>query len=380
MGSGSVVFTLLPAMQEKVGFATWGFGLIAGVFFASSLVAQLVLARYADRGHARALLVAAILLGVTALVWMAFADSLLELTLARGLGGLATGCWSPAARASAIAGKPEHTARRLGYLAVGDTSGLVVGPLVGSLLATWVSLEAAFLVFAALVVLLTPVLFGSPIVEVAQTAARPKLSVIIRRRPVQQATVLAIALFLPVGLYETVWGKHISNLGGSTFIIALSVALYGLPYMLVAPFGGRLGDRVGPGRVAVIGSVGVAAITVVTGIPRSLWILLAIGTIEAAISALSYPNALAAMSRACSPEEQATGQGLAGAASIAGAGLMALLAGPLFEFGGPVVAFSVTGGLVALAGVLAYGLDRDIVNGQRLDVAAVAPPSSSTTV
>lgn len=357
MASGSVVFTLLPSMQEKVGFPTWGFGLIAGIFFASSLVAQLFLARFADRGKARVLLMAAILLGVSSLFWLSFADSLFEITLARGIGGLASGCWSPAARAMAIAGKRDRTARRLGYIAMGDTSGLVVGPLLGSFLASAFSIGTSFLVFAALIAALTPVLFVSPIAEVGAGAARPRLSTLIGRRPVQQSIILAVALFLPVGLYETVWGKHLFNLGGSTHIIALSVALYGLPYMVVAPLGGRLGDRVGNARVALLGAGGLVAVTSVTGIPRSILVLLAIGVIEAMISAVAYPNALAAVSEACSPEEQATGQGLAGAASIGGAGLMALLAGPLFEFGGPVVAFAVTGGLVAAGAIVAFGLD-----------------------
>ena len=356
MASGSVVFTLLPSMQDEVGFPTWGFGLIAGIFFAASLVAQLALARFADQGKARVLLVTAILLGVASLIWMAFAGSLLEISIARGIGGLATGCWGPAARATAIAGRPDQTARRLGYIAMGDTSGLVVGPLLGSVLATTFSIEVPFLVFAALIACMTPVLFSSPIAEVRTRTESPKITTLVRRRTVLQATVLAVALFLPVGLYETVWGKHISNLGGSTHIIALSVALYGLPYMVIAPLGGRLGDRVGPARVALFGAAGVVAITLLTGLPRNLWILLPIGVIEAMISAVAYPNALAAVSNACTPQEQATGQGLAGAASIGGAGLMALLAGPLFEFGGPVVAFATAAGLVALGAAVAYGL------------------------
>ena len=130
MASGSMIFTLLPSLQDRVGFATWGFGLIAGVFFASSLAAQLLLARYADQGRAKAMLVSALVLGVLGLLLMAFGNSLAELTIARGIGGLATGCWAPAARAVAIAGRPTQTARRLSYIAMGDTSGLVVGPLV----------------------------------------------------------------------------------------------------------------------------------------------------------------------------------------------------------------------------------------------------------
>lgn len=372
MGSGSVVFTLLPTMQEKVGFPTWGFGLIAGSFFAASLVAQLALARHADRGRAPTLLVVAISLALISLTWMAFAGSLLEITLARGIGGLATGCWGPAARATAIAHRPDQTARRLGYLATGDTSGLVIGPLVGAVLAANFGLEVAFGVFAAAVLGLIPVLFTSPLNEVSQdravlngTPAKPLGPLaLLKKRPVAQATVLAMALFLPIGFYETVWAKHVSNLGGSTTIIALSVALYGLPYMLVAPLGGRLGDRVGHARVALIGAAALAVVTFITGLPRNIWILLPIGVVEAMISAVAYPNALAAVSNACKREEQATGQGLAGAASIGAAGVMALLAGPLFDFGGPSLGFTATAALVAAGAFVAYRLDPVVFSRQ----------------
>ncbi|MGI9597924.1 MAG: MFS transporter [Acidimicrobiales bacterium] len=382
MGAGSVVFTLLPAMQDKVGFPTWGFGLIAGVFFASSLVAQLVLSRFADRGRGKALLTTAIVLAISSLVWLAFGDSLFELTLARGLGGLATGCWAPAARALAIAHDPERAGTRLGYIAVGDTSGLVVGPLFGAFLASAFSIETSFLVFASLILLLSPVVFMSAIPADRSLSAAPRSGVkpgtLIRQRPVQQATLLAVALFLPVGLYETVWGKHISNLGGSTHIIALSVAFYGLPYMLVAPLGGRLGDRIGSIRVALLGAAGIVIVTAITGVPRNYWILLLIGVVEAAISAVAYTNALAAMARACRPEEQATGQGLAGAASIAGAGLMALLAGPIFAIAGPVVAFATASGLVAVGAAAAYRLDPSAFSAKGRIEPAVAAGEPAT--
>ncbi|MEM7276400.1 MAG: MFS transporter [Actinomycetota bacterium] len=370
MGAGSVVFTMLPELQSEVGFPTWGFGLIAGVFFATSLLAQLVLARMADRGHARVLLTAAIGLGVCGLVLMAVGDSLLELTLARGIGGLATGCWAPAARATAISGRPDQTARRLSYIAMGDTSGLVIGPLVGALLAGLFSVDVAFLFFAVLIALLSPVLFRLPITEVRSDTTGTPLRTLARRRPVLQSVALAMALFLPVGLYETIWGKHLFNLGGSTFIVGLSVAAYGLPYVLVAPIGGRLGDRFGSARVALIGAGALVAITVATGFPRNYWVLLGFGVVEAAISAVAYPNALAAVSRACSEDEQATAQGLAGGASIAGAGLMALLAGPIFDLAGPIAAFSTTAALVGVVALAAAAVDRSAF--------AVAPQPTRT--
>ena len=69
---------------------------------------------------------------------------------------------------------------------------------------------------------------------------------------------------------------------------------------------------------------------------------------------VAYPNALSAMSRACTVREQATGQGIAGGAALAGAGVMALMAGPLFDRAGPAVTFAVTGVIVAGGGLMVW--------------------------
>lgn len=355
MASGSVVFTLLPAMQDEVGFPTWGFGLIAGTFFLSSLVAQLTLSRLADSGEAKLLLLTAVVVGVAGLVWMALATSLWQLVAARGLNGLAAGAWGPAARAVIVVGHGDSAGRRLGYVASGETSGLVVGPLIGSLIANRLSSDAAFLGFALLVLLLLPVVAAVAVTESDEpTSAAPRPWRMIRRKPVQQAAALAVFLFSPVGLYETIWGKYVLDLGGSTFVIGLSVAMYGLPYAVIAPLGGRLGDRIGPFPVALAGTGLLATVTVVTGLPRNLWVLLPIGVVEAVISSVAYPNALSAMSRACTPQEQATGQGIAGGAALAGAGVMALMAGPLFDRSGPAATFAVTGAIVAGGGLVIW--------------------------
>jgi predicted MFS family arabinose efflux permease len=130
--------------------------------------------------------------------------------------------------------------------------------------------------------------------------------------------------------------------------------MYGLPYALIAPLGGRLGDRVGPFQVALAGTGFLAVVTVLTGLPQNLWVLLPIGVVEAVVSSVAYPNALSAMSRACTPREQATGQGIAGGVALAGAGVMALTAGPLFDRYGPATTFAATGALVAGGGLVIW--------------------------
>ncbi len=366
MGAGAAVFTLMADLQETLGFAEWGFGAIASSFFLSSLVAQVGLASLADRGHARHMLLGALVLSIASLIWFAFAKGLVGLVAARALQGFAFGIWAPAARATAVRGETTRAGERLGLIATGETSALVVGPLLAAGLASFTDLRTAYLVFAGLVAVTLVGVRSRARPDQARPGTengplRPLASLsLLRHRPSLQAAVLAFALFLPVGLYETVWADYVQELGGSTTIIALSVAIYGFPYAIVAPFGGRLGDRVGSVRVALVGSVLLAIITLLTGLPRTLWMLFAIGAVEATINACAYPNALAAMAHSCGEDDKAAGQGLAGGAGIAGAGVMALAAGPLWQWAGPTWSFAAAASLVATGGITAWAIGRGI--------------------
>lgn len=357
LGAGSAVFTLFAELQDKVGFATWGFGVMAGAYFVAQFFAQTMLARLADSGEARKLLVSAVVLSAISLVWFAFAPSLAHLIAARVLGGIASGCWLPSARAIAVAGRGDKAGEQLGKLAVGETGGIVVGPLAASGLVALFDLTATYLIWAAIVSLLIVLALAVPISESDErTVDSPSPLQLLRRRPVAQAAVLSVALFAPIGVYESVWPKYIDDIGGSTFVIAISIAAYGLPYMLVAPLGGRIGDRYGPKRVALVGTVGLAIVTFGVGAAPSLGWVMVIGVVEACISAIAYPNALAAMARACDEDELATGQGLAGGASIGVAGMMAIVAGPIYAASGAFWTFTVAGAAVLVFGAIARSL------------------------
>ena len=70
MAGVSSVFALLAELQDRYGLSTTGLGWIAGSAFLASLVAQLWLARYADRGHAALLLHGGILTSAVGLLWV----------------------------------------------------------------------------------------------------------------------------------------------------------------------------------------------------------------------------------------------------------------------------------------------------------------------
>lgn len=342
LSGGALVFTLLADLQEEVGFADYGLGLIAFSFFATSLVVQLGLARLADSGEARKLLVAGVVLSTVALVWFAFAGSLFTLIAARAVGGAGAGCFEPAAKALVCVGRKEDAGRRLGILTSAQTAGLVVGPVVGAVIADLTnSLSAAFLVFAVLVALVLPLVATVELIESDEpTSEAAKPRELIRRPAVLRAVLVTVALTAPVGMYEVVWSPLLRDFGASTTLIGISVALYGIPFLLAAPFGGALGDRVGSERVSLIGGALMTVVVFAMGFQRTIPLLMLVGVVEAVVNASSIPNAAASMSRATAQSEQATGQGLAGAASMSTIAVMTLVAGFVYEAGGQAAAFT----------------------------------------
>src|SRR3954469_10570136 len=89
--SFGAIFGLLADLQKSLGFAAWGLGVAAAAAVVAALFAQMVLARYADRGYGRVMLVGGIVLSAIACLGVAAANSLLTLVAARALLGFGEG-------------------------------------------------------------------------------------------------------------------------------------------------------------------------------------------------------------------------------------------------------------------------------------------------
>ena len=61
------------------------------------------------------------------------------------------------------------------------------------------------------------------------------------------AGILAgIAFFTTIGVFEASWALLIDDLGGSTLIIGLSISLFAVPMIPLAPFGASWPSRWDP--------------------------------------------------------------------------------------------------------------------------------------
>lgn len=354
MASASIaIFPLLPDLQAELGLSTGILGLVTAAGFLAAVVAQVAVAPLADRGHERSLLVAGLLTSAAALVAAAFAWDAASLVLARSLEGFAFGTFVPAARAITARRSPHGPAEALGRLSAAEFAGVALGPLAAALLASAFSTDVALLTFAVLSVVTVPVALRAAdarvtlVTTAGHGAGEPRMGFdLLRRKPMQVALLLTIALIVPVGAYDTLWARYMVDNGATTLLVGASLTVFAIPYILFASRAGRLADRLGPVRGAVAGMLLTSAVIVAYGFLRNPWTITGVGMIESTGQALAGPAAQASVANAVPRDRVAAAQGLAGAVGTAAAGIVAALAAPIYGLGGQELLFSVTAALV----------------------------------
>jgi predicted MFS family arabinose efflux permease len=166
---------------------------------------------------------------------------------------------------------------------------------------------------------------------------------------------------LTMGVRQTM-GLFMSALNTSTGLgvgsISLAFAFGQLWWGLTQPFAGALADRVGAGRVLLLGVALVALGTFITPyMTTTAGLILAIGVLAAGGAGMAGPAVLmAAAARLTPPEKRGLASGIVNAGGSFGQFLMAPIAAVLMAGAGWSVAMQIMGLLVLLALPAAYVL------------------------
>ena len=176
---------------------------------------------------------------------------------------------------------------------------------------------------------------------------------------------MSMALFLPVGFYDATLDRFLTDLGASDELIGLSFMAYGIPFALLATTGGRLSDRSGALRVALIASIAVAPLTGVYGFIAVPMVIVLLSAVEGCIQALGVPASQSMVAQAAPPGRAAAAQGLAGSGNLLIGAVTAYSAGSMYEHWGPAWMFTAAGSGVALFALLSLwqsrvGRDRSV--------------------
>ncbi|GAA1756993.1 hypothetical protein GCM10009747_14430 [Agromyces humatus] len=363
MSSGSlVIFPLLPTLQTELGISTAGIGFVAAAGFAASLIAELVVAPYADRGRARTMGVAGVLLMAVALIGSALATETWHLVSARAVGGFGFGVFMAAASALLVRVDPARAGESLGRLGAAELAGIALGPLASGLTIAFAS-PGAILAWSGLAVALgiVPVVLtfrertaAAPAGPGAAasggiTTRPPRVSFDLLRSPMVVGVLLLYgAIMVPTGAYDGIWPRFMTDIGASEWLTALSYALFAVPFALVAGWAGRLADRHGGVSAFVRGAVVLVPIVAIYGVIGNPWVATGVGLLESSGQALAFIGAAAAMAQAVPAARAGASQGLMRAFGLLTATIAAALSGIAYDAGGPLALFGGTAIAVVL--------------------------------
>lgn len=328
MGYG-VMFTVLDDYRDRYGIAESKLGLIVGIGFITGFVSQVLLAPQADRGHAKRMVMAGLMLGIAGNIMMAVGHSFPPLLIGRLLTGLGVGMCDPALKRIIIVAEPERMGHNLGLLVSAGVGGFTAGPIVSALTADHFGLAVPFLLVASLVAVVLLVIMRTHVDESRDEAApTQKLAFdLLRIRPLSGAIVIGLALFVMIGTFDSLWSVMMDDMSAPTWVASLGISLFALPMIFIAPRGGRLTQSVGPFRASIAGlSLGAVFLTLYGTLP-SPYLMLFVGVSHGIVDGLTVTGGSAAVALVAPRDRLAAAQGLYGGLQTLTGGVAAVAAG-----------------------------------------------------
>ncbi len=335
-----LVFVFLADLQERHGLETWELGVVAAMGFLAALVAQLLLAPIADRGHIGVLAAIAVGAGVVGTLGFIFATQTWTLALTRGFVGVGLGLYGVAGRKAIIGLDTEGAGAKLGTLLSTGVAGFITGPPIGALLGR-VSFETPFWVVAAVLAILgIPAIIA---ISKADVATAPvdysDLADLIRRPRVQAAVLSQIALFGFIGVFDATVDRYFTDLGASTDATAGALLIIGLPLLILPTRAGALAERVGGARVLLPSFLVIVPAIALFGTLGSVVLVTAAGVVETIGESFAFLAIEVILLEVTGAARAAVGRALLEAAGLVGATLTAGLGPFVYGWGGPEALF-----------------------------------------
>ena len=101
--------------------------------------------------------------------------------------------------------------------------------------------------------------------------------------------------FVPVGFYDAVLDRYLTDLGAPDALIGFAFFMFGVPFALLASTGGRIVDRIGAVRGAVITALLVSPLVFSYGVIGSPLVIVLLSGVEGVVQALGIPAVQAAV-------------------------------------------------------------------------------------
>ena len=254
---------------------------------------------------------------------------------------------------------PEHVGTNLGHLASFDVTGFVLGPLLAAITAELFGIRAPFLILAALLLAVLALTVRLDLTAGPVSSNRRVIRGLLRKPAMKATLAAAVAFYVTIGMFEAVWAVLLRDRGAETWLIGLTLSLFTVPMIFLAPIGGRVAQRRGPLRVVSVSLTVATVCTFAYGVLPSLWMLLGVSVIHAVADSFTMPGNQVAAALASPPEQASSAQGLLGATGLAAAGLTGLVAGSVYQYAGRFAVCAGTAAVMATFLVIAILVGRD---------------------
>jgi MFS family permease len=343
---GPMVAVLLPELAMSFGTSPGGAAVAIPAYMVPFAALQLVSGTLGARLGRRRVVRAAYLTYAVASVAAAAAPGLSFFLAARAAQGAANAFLTPlllGALTDLV--PPRRLGRSVGSFTAAQTAAIAVAPLWGGLLgqASW---RLACLALAPVALALA---FVPPADAPRRDPVGRSLRSLVNER-VARLSAGAFAAFAGVtGIGFLVALRANDAFGVGTGARGLLLALFGVSGVLVARPAGRAADRVGGGRVLVVGAVISAGSVAVVGLAGSP-LLLALSWTAAGVGSAWMWSGLNVLTLEAVPQNPAGAASVVGAFKFAGSAVAPLVLIPIYASGAGL-AFATAAGVALLAGV-----------------------------
>jgi len=328
-----LMFTLLDDWRDAYGISESRLGAIIAIGFFTTFFSQVVLAPIADRGRTRGSVILGCGLITLGAAVMAVGSSFAPFFAGRFISGIGIGLVLPAMRRVVIVADPGRVGRNLGRGVAIEVAGFALGPLIALATVGPLGLRAPYIVMTALTVSLTAFVALLPLPEVpaeGRTAERFAFDLLLRRE-FAGTVLLGVAFYLKIGVSDALWVVILDDIDAPSWMSTLSVASFALPWLLFGTFGGRVAQRFGAYRSALVGALCTVGFIVYYGVVNSPVAMIMVSMVQISLDAFTFLGVNIMVARITSTERQAGAAGLLGGSQALTAGTSAIAAGILYE-------------------------------------------------
>src|SRR3954449_8625780 len=335
----AAIAPLLPEYVDHLGLSKAEAGILSAAYAAGTLLGALPAGYVASRmGPRKTVIYGLLLLGLASLVF-GFAEQILLLDAARFIQGIAGALiWSGALTWLITAAPEEKRGSIIGTALGTAVAGALLGPALGAIAGS-IGTEPVFSSVLVFTILLAIGAARLPETRAPERQTLREMLGTLVSRPILEAAAFVAVPSVMFGAIEVLVPLRIDSLGGGHGLIAAGFIAGAALEASLAPFAGRLSDRVGRRLPYAIGLSVCAAAMVVIAAVDTLGLVLA-GLILTSLGAgLCFAPALTLISDVA--ESSRLHQGFA-----AGLSNMAWASGQVIGGGGGGVVASLTGNAI----------------------------------